>query len=79
MSLLVRCLVLFAVSSACTIGEPARAQQKAALAAPEKTIAIRAGRLIDGKADRALDNVLIVIKGDTIVSVTPNGTPPAGA
>src|SRR6267154_1285695 len=76
MSLPVRCLVLFVVSSACTIGGPARAQQKPA---PEKTIAIRAGRLIDGRADKALDNVLIVIKGDTIVSVTPNGTPPAGA
>ena len=79
MSLLVRCLVLFVVSSAWTVGGPARAQQKVALAAPEKTIAIRAGRLIDGKADKALDNVLIVIKGDTIVSVTPDGTPPSGA
>jgi len=78
MSLLVRCCVLFAVSSA-LIGGPAQAQQKPASVAPEKTIAIRAGHLIDGKADKALDNVLIVIKGDTIVSVTPNGTPPAGA
>src|SRR5258707_8616567 len=79
MSLLVRCLVLFVVSSPWIIGGPARAQQKPAPAPPEKTIAIRAGHLIDGKADKALDSVLIVVKGDTIVSVTPNGTPPAGA
>src|SRR5882724_1065063 len=78
MSLPVRCLVLFVVSSACTIGGPARAEQRPAPAAPEKSITIRAGHLIDGKADKALDNVLIVVKGDTIVSVTPNGTPPAG-
>src|SRR5256885_961914 len=71
MSLPVRCLVLFVVSSVCTIGGPVRAQQKPAPAVPEKTIAIRAGHLIDGKSDKALDNVLIVIKGDTIVSVGP--------
>ena len=79
MSLLVRCFVLFVVSSSWIIGGPARAQQKPAPAAPEKTIAIRAGHLIDGKADKALDNVLIIVKGDTIVSVTSNGTPPSGA
>jgi len=79
MSLLGRCFVLFVVSSPWIIGGPARAQQKPAPAAPEKTIAIRAGHLIDGKADKALDNVLIIVKGDTIVSVTPNGSPPSGA
>jgi imidazolonepropionase-like amidohydrolase len=78
MSLFVRCCVSFTVSSV-LMGGIAQAQQKSASAAPEKTIAIRAGHLIDGKADRALDNVLILIKGDTIASVTPNGTPPAGA
>src|SRR5258706_13425514 len=79
MSLLGRCFVLFGVSPPWIIGGPARAQQKPAPAAPEKTIAIRAGHLIDGKADKALDNVLIIVKGDTIVSVTPNGSPPSGA
>lgn len=44
-----------------------------------KRIAIRAGRLIDGKSDRAQTNVLIVIEGNRIVSVTPGGAPPAGA
>jgi len=79
MPLFVRCAVLFVVSSACAMVEPARSQQNPIPTAPEKTFAIRAGHLIDGKADKALDNVLILVKGDTIVSVTPNGTPPAGA
>src|SRR5882757_2577724 len=79
MSLPVRCLVLFVVSSACTIGGPARAQQKPAPASPEKTIAIRAGHLIDGKADKALDNALIVIEDDKIVYVAAGGAAPAGA
>jgi imidazolonepropionase-like amidohydrolase len=52
------------------------AQEKPA-AAPKK-IAIRAGRLIDGKSDTAIANALIVVEGDKIVSVTPGGTPPAG-
>ena len=45
----------------------------------EKTIAIRAGHLIDARSDRVLDNITIIIKGDTIVSVTPNAPVPAGA
>lgn len=47
--------------------------------AATKKIAIRAGRLIDGKSDAPILNALIVIEGDKIVSVTPGGTPPAGA
>jgi imidazolonepropionase-like amidohydrolase len=46
--------------------------------APAKRIAIRAGRLIDGKSAKVLDNVLILIDGDKINSVTPGGTAPAG-
>ena len=51
--------------------------------APEKTttakrIAIRAGRLIDGKSDAVVANVLIVVEGEKIVSVTAGGTAPAG-
>ena len=53
-----------------------RAQEKPA-PAPKK-IAIRAGRLIDGKSNTAIANALIVVEGDKIVSVTPGGTPPAG-
>jgi len=41
-------------------------------------VAIRAGKLIDGKTDKPIENALIVIEGDKIVSVTTGGTAPAG-
>jgi imidazolonepropionase-like amidohydrolase len=41
-------------------------------------LAIRAGKLIDGKSDKSIENALIVIEGDKIVSVTPGGSAPAG-
>ena len=67
-----------AVLSAALLCIPAgNAQQKPA--AKSKTIAIRAGRLIDGKSDMPIMYALIVVEGDTIKSVTPGGTPPAGA
>lgn len=50
----------------------------AAAQAPHR-IAIRAGRLIDGKNDRPVENALILIEGDKIVSVTAGGSAPAGA
>jgi len=43
-----------------------------------KRIAIRAGRLIDGKSEKPLDNALILIEGEKIVSITPGGSVPAG-
>jgi imidazolonepropionase-like amidohydrolase len=46
--------------------------------APVKRVAIRAGRLIDGKTDTAIANALILIEGDKIVSVTAGGSAPAG-
>jgi len=46
-------------------------------ATPAKRIAIRAGHLIDGKSAKVLDNVLILVDGDTIVSVTAGGSVPA--
>jgi imidazolonepropionase-like amidohydrolase len=57
-----------------TGASPALAQS----ASPPKRVAIRAGRLIDGKSDQPVVNALILIEGGRIVSVTPNGTPPAG-
>src|SRR5499425_849460 len=61
---------------------PASAQSPAASEAkpahPAKRIAIRAGHLIDGKSDKVLDNVLVLIDGESIVSVTPGGAAPAG-
>jgi len=45
---------------------------------PPQRIAIRAGKLIDGKSDSPIANVLILIEGEKITSVTPGGTAPAG-
>ena len=61
---------------------PAQAQAPASPAEKPltaKRIAIRAGHLIDGKSDKALDNVLILIDGVKIATVTPGGPPPTGA
>jgi imidazolonepropionase-like amidohydrolase len=74
-----RRLAPLAILSILAAGLPLSAQQKAVPPAREQTIAIRAGHLIDGKSDKPLDNVLILIKGDTIVSVTSNAAPPTGA
>jgi len=52
--------------------------QKAAAPA-EKVIAIRAATLIDGIAAQPRHNVLIVIRGNKIESVSEGGTAPAGA
>jgi len=41
-------------------------------------VALRAGRLIDGKSDKPVENALILIEGEKIVSVTPGGNAPAG-
>jgi imidazolonepropionase-like amidohydrolase len=41
-------------------------------------VAIRAGRLIDGKSERPIENALILIEGDKIVPVTPGGNTPSG-
>jgi imidazolonepropionase-like amidohydrolase len=49
----------------------------AAAQAP-KRIAIRAGKLIDGKNDQPIANSLILIEDKKIVSVTPGGSAPAG-
>jgi imidazolonepropionase-like amidohydrolase len=43
-----------------------------------KQIAIRAGRLTDGKSEKPLEYPLILVEGDRIVSVTVHGNAPAG-
>jgi imidazolonepropionase-like amidohydrolase len=45
----------------------------------EKVIAIHAANLIDGVSNQVRHNVLVVIKGNKIESVTSGGNPPAGA
>jgi imidazolonepropionase-like amidohydrolase len=63
-----------------TLSGRAQAPSKPAAAqAPAKKIAVRAGHLIDGKSDKVIDNAVIVIEGDSIVSVTSGGGVPAGA
>jgi imidazolonepropionase-like amidohydrolase len=49
-----------------------------ALCQNSKRIAIRAGKLVDGKSDKPLENALIVVEGDSIVSVVAGGSAPAG-
>jgi imidazolonepropionase-like amidohydrolase len=64
------------------IASSANAQQATAPAATPtpapKQIAVRAGRLIDGKSEKPMENALILIEGEKIVSVTPGGAAPAG-
>lgn len=53
--------------------------QKPQPAAADKTVAIHAANLIDGTSAQTRHNVLIVIKGNRIVSVSEGGQPPADA
>src|SRR5258708_941430 len=46
--------------------------------AATKRVAIRAGHLIDGKSDKPLQNALIVIEGDKVVSGVAGGAAAAG-
>src|SRR5215831_18910005 len=82
--MLQRKLVLRSLSllfAALATSAPDRAQAPAipaANATPAKRLAIRAGHVIDGKSAKALDNVLILIDGDKITSVTSGGPAPSG-
>jgi len=53
-----------------------RAQEKPAPL--QRKLAILAGRLIDGKSEKPIENALILIEGDKIISVTAGGAAPAG-
>ena len=76
----VRFVLAMAALAAAILGLQANAQdtQKAQPAA-DKVTAICAATLIDGLANQPRHNVLIVIKGNKIESVTEHGNPPAGA
>ena len=60
---------------------PAFGQQTPAPTPTPKTVYIRAGHLFDGTGDKTRDNMVIVIVGDRIQSVSPAGSVaiPAGA
>jgi imidazolonepropionase-like amidohydrolase len=79
MNMMRRCLLLVIVVALTALGvlvSAGRAQNKPA--APAKKIAIRAGHLIDGKSDKPIDNAMILIEGDTIVSLASRSDVPAG-
>lgn len=67
---MIRRLALFAVAFLSAFSLAAQTSRQ---------IAIRAGKLIDGRGSQPVANVLIVVAGGKIVSVTPGGAPPAGA
>jgi imidazolonepropionase-like amidohydrolase len=52
----------------------AQEKEKAAV----KRIAVRAGRMIDGKSESAIANALILVENDRIVAVSAGGTAPVG-
>jgi imidazolonepropionase-like amidohydrolase len=66
-------LAAVALLAGVLVGRNARGQAQA-----PRRMAIRAGKLIDGKSDRAMANALILVEGEKIVSVTPGGNAPAG-
>jgi imidazolonepropionase-like amidohydrolase len=75
----VLCVILL---SASTLAMTAAAQTAAApktSPASARVIAIHAANLIDGTSNQVRHNVLVVIKGNKIESVTSGGNPPAGA
>ncbi len=47
--------------------------------AAQETLAIRCGRLIDGRSDTPVSNVTIVVRGDRIVEIGPRPDVPNGA
>ena len=44
----------------------------------QETLAIRCGRLIDGRSDTPVSNVVIVVRGDRIVEIGPSPDVPRG-
>src|SRR5712672_822521 len=71
--------LLFASTLVTTATAQTAAAQPKGSPAPEKVIAIHAANLIDGVSTQVRHNVLILIKGNRIESVTSGGNPPAGA
>jgi imidazolonepropionase-like amidohydrolase len=65
--------LLLALAPAFAPGFARAQEQQTQKTESPKRVAIRAGRLIDGKNDKPILNALIVIENGRIVSVTPNG------
>src|SRR6476659_1610963 len=71
-------IILLFASTLVTTTTAQTAQPKGS-PAQEKVIAIHAANLIDGISNQVRHNVLVVIKGNRIESVSSGGTPPADA
>jgi imidazolonepropionase-like amidohydrolase len=72
-------ILLFASTLVKTATAQTAAPQTKGSPAPEKITAIHAANLIDGISNQVRHNVLVVIKGNRIESVTSGGNAPAGA
>lgn len=69
-----------AAAALALLAAPAAAQQQPArAAAPERVVAIRAGRLIDGTGAAPRENVTILVRGNRIAEVGRQVSVPAGA
>ena len=71
-----------AIAALAGVGDrPVDAQAQVAAQAPLATVAIRAGRLLNGTGTPAIDNAVIIVVGDRIEAVGPAAsvTVPAGA
>ncbi|HLK09396.1 MAG TPA: amidohydrolase family protein [Candidatus Angelobacter sp.] len=72
-------VILLFASTLVTTATAQTAKPSKGTPATEKVIAIHAANLIDGVANQVRHNVLVVIKGNKIESVTSGGNAPAGA
>jgi imidazolonepropionase-like amidohydrolase len=72
-------ILLFASTLATTATTQTAAAQPKGSPAPEKVLAIHAANLIDGVSNQVRHNVLVVIKGNKIETVSSGGNAPAGA
>ncbi|MGH9634600.1 MAG: amidohydrolase family protein [Candidatus Angelobacter sp.] len=75
----VLCVILLFASTLATIATAQTAAQPKGSPVAEKVTAIHAANLIDGVSNQVRHNVLVVIKGNKIQSVTNGDNPPAGA
>src|ERR1700736_2024002 len=69
-----RRVVVFVAAILCCLSLNAQAPNPA----PKKRIAVRAGRLVDGKSEKPIANAMIVVEDGKIASVTAGGSAPAG-
>jgi imidazolonepropionase-like amidohydrolase len=75
----VLCVILLFASTLVTTTTAQTAAPSKGTPTPGKVIAIHAASLIDGISNQVRHNVLVVIEGNKIESVTAGGNPPAGA